>query len=80
MSDKPSRVSIVPPLPEEGIFKIEKRNDGILTATPTKEGKTAASPSHVYDPYTKEWQLINEEDPGKLSHEPLPDHVYHPIP
>jgi len=55
MSDKPSQVSLVPlPLPpEKGAFRIEKREDGVLIATPTKAGKLAESPSHVYEPYMK---------------------------
>ena len=57
MSNKPSRVSIVPPPPllEKGTFKIEKRDNGVMIATPTKAGKLAPSPSHVYEPYTKQW-------------------------
>ena len=62
-SSKPSRVSLIPPLPpERGTFKIEKREDGIMTATPTKGGKLAGSPSHVYDSYTKQWLLLKGED------------------
>ena len=55
MSDKPSRVSIIPPPPppEKGAFKIEKRDDGVMIAIPTKAGTLAPSPSHVYELYTK---------------------------
>ena len=55
MSSKPSRVSLVPPPPERGVFKIEKRDDGIMVATPSKGGELASSPSHVHEPHKKQW-------------------------
>ena len=69
MSDKPSRVSIVlpPPPPEKGSFRIEKREDGIMIATPTKAGKMAVSPSHVHEPYAKQWLPLNDMDPDNTS-------------
>ena len=71
MSDKPSRVSIVPPPPppppEKGAFKIEKRDDGVMIATPTKAGKLAPSQSHAYEPYAKQWLPLNVMDPEGTS-------------
>jgi len=32
-----------------------------MTATPSKGGKLAASPSHVYEPYTKQWLALEED-------------------
>jgi hypothetical protein len=77
MSVKPSRVSIIHPPPEKGIFKIEAREDGIVIATPMKEGKPSASPSHIYDPHTKVWHPLTEqdlEDLRKLLHDKLSHH------
>jgi len=45
----PKRVSIVPPLPAIGLFKIETTADGIVIATPSRQGKALGLPSHVYD-------------------------------
>ena len=69
MSDKPSRVSIVPPPlpPEKGAFKIEKRDDGVMIATPTKAGKLAPSPSHACEPHAKQWLPLNVMDPEGTS-------------
>ena len=69
MSDKPSRVSLLPPppLPEKGSFKIEKRDDSVMVATPTKLGKLASLPSHVYEPYTKRWLSLNKMDTDNIS-------------
>ena len=69
MSGKPSRVSVVPPPPppEKGAFKIEKRDDGVMIATPTKAGKLAPSPSHACERHAKQWLPLDVMDPEGAS-------------
>ena len=55
MNNKPSRVSIIPLLlpPEKGVFKIKKREDGVMVEIPTKVEKLVSSLSYVYEPHIK---------------------------
>ena len=63
MSSKLSRISLIPPPPpEKGVFRIEIREDGLMVATPKKEGRFIESPSHVYDPTAKEWMSLDGEE------------------
>ena len=56
----PNRVSMIFPPREPGMFKTHKDGNGDTLATPTKGGKLANSPSHLFDERTKTWSRIDE--------------------
>ena len=69
------RVSIIPPPPASGSFMIEQTEFGTIVATPSKNGKPEAQPTHVFDKGTGTWTptfgmspYISKAPPGsKLS-------------
>ena len=60
----PNRVSMIFPPREPGTFKMHKDDNGDALATPTKGGRLARSPSHLFDEHSKTWSRIDESKPN----------------
>ena len=66
------RVSIIPPPPASGSFKIEKTDRGDIVATPVKDGrKLTIQPSHAYDQNGGSWTPIFGTSPIGLPNSPI---------
>ena len=65
----PKRVSMIPPPPAKGSFKIETTANGTVIATPSKQGIVQGSPSHTYNKETGKWTPLPSdlETMSKLS-------------
>ena len=72
-SSKPTRISLVPLLPERDTFKIEETADRLVIATLIKGDKLSESPSCAFNPATIQWYHLdpsidsNESTISKLS-------------
>ena len=62
----PKRVSIIPPPPAAGTFKIEKTEVGTIIATPTKDGKPTAKPTHACNQDRDKWTPMFGTSPPSL--------------
>ena len=68
----PKRVSIIPPPPAAGSFKIETIANETIIATPSKQGKVQGTLSHAHDKDAGKWSMLptKHTPTSKLAHAP----------